>query len=218
VATTRDSDLVDALREPGCPACRVLRAAEERYWFFFLHEGFQEPDAVAAVRRSVGYCRRHEAQLAARRDAFALAVLSHAAVVGALERLARGAPRLRRGGADGVGRDCPVCAELARTERGALDRLLAGLADGRLAAAYEASDGVCFDHVRAAPGTPRAGAARLRRDARARLERQRMELDELIGTFDYRAAGAAPEQARAWRRALAALRGDPGAVGVPPAP
>jgi hypothetical protein len=45
-----------------------------------------------------------------------------------------------------------------------------------------------------------------------------MELDELIWTFDYRAAGAAPEQARAWRRALAALRGDPGAVGVPPAP
>jgi hypothetical protein len=206
-----EPELAEAMGGPGCPACRLLRAAEGRYWASLLHEVFQEPDARRAVRRSAGYCARHTRQLAARGDVLAAAMLADEAARGALERLAPArAPRAallrrRRPG-------CPACASLAGTQAAVLHALAEAVASGRLDAAYGAGDGLCFDHVEALAEGP--AGDRLRADARARLERHRRELAALIATFDHQLEGAAEEQAGAWRRALAALRGDPGRIGA----
>jgi hypothetical protein len=207
-------DVGRALGESGCPACRMLRAEERRFWFFFLYEGFQDPAADARLRDSAGFCRRHRGQLAQRRDVFAAASIALASVDGALGRLARRPSRFpgarRRVTPSGSG--CPLCANLETLERSVLDAISALLADPAQADAYRRCDGLCFDHVGLAleRGLDRDGV--MLESAQAALAALRERLGELVRSFDYHSESAGHELAATPLEALRQLGGDPGRV------
>jgi hypothetical protein len=205
--------LEDAIRQPGCPICRVLREDERGYWEFFLYEGFQDPDADARLFQSIGYCHRHLAQLAARNDVFAAASLALASIEGALSRVERA--RLRRGnGFPRAGDGCPVCANLAGSEESALQALVPLLErDADLAAAYGGSDGLCYEHLGVAVAIHGRRARELLVHAQERLSAHRDALVALVNSFDYRSAPADVELSGAWSRAFRALRDNPGRIG-----
>jgi len=206
-----EHELEAAIRAGGCPVCRILRDDEDRYWSFFLYEGFQDADADRRLARSIGYCPRHLAQLARRHDPFASASIALASVRGALDALAR------RRVPPPAAKACPACASLEVAEKlalSALPPLLDG--DAALAAEYAAGEGLCYDHLSLAAELNGRRAKALLEQGRRTLERQREALERLLASFDYRAEPPDREQAGAWRRAFAALRGDPGRVGRRP--
>lgn len=203
-----EHELEAAIRTGGCPACRVLRDDEERYWSFFLYEGFQDPEADRKLARSIGYCPRHLEQLARRHDPFASASVALASVGGALDALS--ASRVPPPAASA----CPVCASLAVAEELALAALVPLLeADAELAAAYQAGEGLCYDHLGRAAELHGRRAKALLEHGRRTLERHRQALERLLASFDYRARGPDRDLAGAWRRGFLALHGDPGRVG-----
>jgi hypothetical protein len=53
------SDLKQALRQPGCPLCRVLRDADLRYLRVFLREGKDDGRMLLRLLASWGLCARH---------------------------------------------------------------------------------------------------------------------------------------------------------------
>jgi hypothetical protein len=206
-------DLFEAMRETGCPVCRVLRESEARYWNFFLYEGFQDSQAYLDLVESVGYCPRHLAQLAARNDVFAAAGLASASVKGALRRLDVRPPRFRRRRIRRAGDRCPPCRLLA-THEALLLRALSTLLEGDAEAlrSYQGSEGLCFDHVAASYSLRLDELGVLVGHARARLRSRLEEVERLQASFDYQAAPATRELAGAWRRAFAAVRDHPGHV------
>jgi hypothetical protein len=123
--------------------------------------------------------------------------------------------RLWRGSSatSGPREPCAVCARMRRTQSIAIQELDRQLArGGAIAEAYEASAGVCVDHVTAARGLDLERGEQLEAPTRRALEAAAQELDELLASFDYRSAPASAEMVEAWHRAVPLLRGDPGAV------
>lgn len=48
-----------ALREPGCPVCRVAHQAEDRYLRFLLWENVNDMETRIRISEAMGFCRRH---------------------------------------------------------------------------------------------------------------------------------------------------------------
>lgn len=213
-----DADLAGALGERGCPVCRLMRDTEERYWDFFLYEGFQDAGAATTLRRTVGYCHRHLRQLRHHHDTFAGSSLAHASLEGALERLAEGPrrarvrPRLRP-------LSCPVCEHLAGYERLALEALGRLLdRDDEVRTAYGEHGGLCFAHLEIALARRVEAADMLREHGARRLGRLKDEVQRLHESYRYDRESADGELASSWLRAFRALRGDPGRIGEPRRP
>ncbi len=55
--------LKDALRQAGCPVCRICRETENRHLKFLLHENVNDVSTRIAISRSLGFCRQHSWQL-----------------------------------------------------------------------------------------------------------------------------------------------------------
>lgn len=56
--------LEKAMREPGCPICRRVREAEERWIWNVLYELTGDPEIHAWFASSLGLCREHAALMA----------------------------------------------------------------------------------------------------------------------------------------------------------
>src|SRR5512141_3235778 len=51
--------LLEAMKKPGCPACRTSRQASERALVSFLWENVNEPDVRQGILDSYGFCPTH---------------------------------------------------------------------------------------------------------------------------------------------------------------
>lgn len=109
-----EHELLAALREAGCPICRVARRSEPDYLFWLLHEGYAEPSLFEALTVSLGFCGTHAAAILRNGGGASQVALMHGVVAKRLLALWRDARRLRSwtakiaaaGGAPGR---CPVC-------------------------------------------------------------------------------------------------------------
>lgn len=52
-------EILEALSKEGCPVCSILADSDQRYFFWFLHEGHLEPTVLREVTRSLGFCVAH---------------------------------------------------------------------------------------------------------------------------------------------------------------
>jgi hypothetical protein len=194
-----------ALREPGCPLCRVDARSEERLLWGFVRNGILNPDSRYAFVKAGGFCRRH---------AWGLHAVARAEGTGApiadvygqllgrdLERLthlvhARPGRAGRRELAAGLGRerDCPVCASLAKAGEGHAAFLCELLGDKPSREAYRASEGLCLAHfdpaLEQSLRLDRSGdlARWLLEDLRSRLADLRVQLREYDRKRSYTAA------------------------------
>lgn len=53
------NNLIEAMKKPGCPACRIHRQAAERALVSFLWENVNEPDIRQGILDSYGFCLDH---------------------------------------------------------------------------------------------------------------------------------------------------------------
>jgi hypothetical protein len=203
------NNLIEAMKKPGCPACRIFRQASERALESFLWENVNEPDVRQGILDAYGFCAAHTRVMVARE------VLSSSIPLGTniiYEHLGRVVARelhsLRPSGLGAARRPlrallhrlglaksasgplhprgpCPACASGENAATNCLHVLCEELqkpADVR--ETYLASDGLCLAHLRAAIEAHTQkfpGAVTLLiDDSVQRLEAQSMEMKEFI--------------------------------------
>ena len=60
------NNLIDAMKKPGCPVCRIFRQASERALESFLWENVNEPDVRQGILDAYGFCPTHTRVMVAR--------------------------------------------------------------------------------------------------------------------------------------------------------
>lgn len=200
-----------ALREEGCPLCRRIREAEERWIWNVLYELTGDPEVHERLAASLGVCREHAAllvQVVQTRELVTptgVARLYETVVAHALAALTD-LPRRRK---SAFRAECPLCALAKEAEDRESWFLGELLGDPRFWALYENSDGLCLPHLLEVwARAPEEVRPKLLEDFRARLERllarlrefqrkERFDVDEL----------PTPEEVASWREALWRLAG-----------
>jgi hypothetical protein len=204
------SKLEDALRQPGCPVCRLGKDAAARAIDAFLWEHVTDPVSRQPIIDAYGFCQEHTRMLVAIEMASSGPVLGVNIIYEQLVRQVSrdlGAARVQ-GDAPGrllhslaarlgwksaarravlpARRGCPACANVVSADGNHLMVLFEVIErdSDHLRELYLAADGLCFTHLRS--GLGEAGerypqAARwLVGETRARLERQSERMLEYI--------------------------------------
>lgn len=169
--------LLEAMKDPGCPACRIYSQSSERALESFLWENVNEPDVRQGILDSLGFCTPHTRVMVARELFTSSLPLGTNIIYEHLGRVVAGElKKLRPGTAAGVvsgwsgeirgllGKaglgpkdsgplqptgDCPACTAGSNGAQNAVHVLCEELQkEGDVRAAYLASDGLCLDHLR----------------------------------------------------------------------
>ena len=226
--------LLEACREQGCPVCRIEQGSVERYIDNHFYENVNSPRWRDKLRASLGFCHEH-AWLAVNQrlgDALGFSIIyrdvvnhtlnelegsgTSASAPRGLGSLLRQVPEQTRSMIETIRaalsprKHCPACEHRDETTRATLSILLEELKATELREALQASDGLCFAHLRQALEQVRDSSVLefllvLHRD---KLETLRAELDEFIRKNDYQLieAGFGVER-DAWLRAIAMVAG-----------
>jgi hypothetical protein len=131
----------DALRQPGCPICRLCLGAVWRYLDSLAYENVNDYTVREELRRAWGFCNRHAWQyLDDVRDLLGTAIIYR-------DIIRSHDPTAGRPGALAPRADCPVCVARDRAARHAVETLLRYQDDAEMRDALGASDGLCTVHA-----------------------------------------------------------------------
>jgi hypothetical protein len=151
----------DLLCATGCPVCRYVAEARDRFLGWFALEAHAEASTITRLCRSLGFCPAHTRELLGQPGAEGRMT----AVYRDLLRAAAG--HLAAGTMPPA--PCPACEHDAEAAQRALDTLLTGLREDGLRDRYREADGLCLPHLRAAPHGGRQLTAWLAGETMARL-------------------------------------------------
>lgn len=226
--------LLDACLEAGCPVCRVEAHGVERYLENQLYENVNSPRWRERLRGSLGFCHEHAWLAVDRRlgDALGFSILYRDVIhtvlkgleeLGSSPRASRHWTARLRQAPEGVrtllerilnaitpSKGCPVCEHRDELRTGILSELVKGLETPEMFSALQASDGLCFPHLRTTLERVRdvSICELLLSIHRAKMENLRAELDEFIRKNDYREIEAGfGSEGDAWLRAIARVAG-----------
>jgi hypothetical protein len=167
----------DLMRPDGCPVCRYVTEANDRFLGWFALESHADADMITRMCRSLGFCPRHTRGMLGQPGAAGRMTALYT-------YLLRAAAQFVAGGMSLSG-PCLPCARDAEASDRALETLLAGLGEAGIRDRYRDSHGLCLPHLRAA--APRAGrklAAWLAGDMLSRLPAGPPPLALLAGERD----------------------------------
>lgn len=227
-------DLLQACRQPGCPACRVEQSAVERYISSLLYESVNDIQVREHLRASLGFCREH-ARLAVEKNlgnALGFAMIYQDVINNVLKQLGNeiAPPNTRRWStllkripaqvsqtvqivlyALTPQKHCGACQQRDRTIHLIISSLMDSLHESEMRQALHASDGLCFPHLKKAfeAVTDREVCDVLLTIHREKLEILRDELADFIRKSDYRfqdeGIGA---EGNSWRRTMDKVTGN----------
>ena len=204
--------VLDAMREPGCPLCRMLAAASHHYLDGILYEAVNTEEFRARFRAARGFCPRHSREVAGFESALGATILLREVLGDALDRWRLAAAKGRA--IKPPRAKCPACVTEDALVRNFLDTTFGHIGDARLLDAWRASDGLCVAHFEAllaeAPAKTRVALVEIEA---AKVERLLKRLDEFSRKCDYRFAHEPKgDEGRAWLDAISKSAG-----GVPDA-
>jgi Family of unknown function (DUF6062) len=193
-------EIRDALREDGCPVCRLALRAVDHYIAAIAYEGVNDRGFRDRLRAAGGFCPSHayrwlrdshsvlgtaliyrDLLSAARRD-----LEAERPSGSLLSRWRRSTTRAEDVLESSSTTDCPVCETQRAAEARYLDALRAILSEADGSAAFDRSDGLCVPHTRAALARGGSAATRVQAHALDALGRLLVVLDEVIRKEDYR--------------------------------
>jgi len=220
-------ELVDAQAQAGCPICRLVYKACDRFLDAILYEATLDPKVRLELKHSHGFCPEHVEMMRAKPGrALGVALIYRDALrmlTEALDAAPRQPSSLReRLGARTKGRDvralepdqpCPACKIKESAAADYISLLLDHLDDETLYAAYAAGDGLCLPHLRQAVARVKEPET-LRRLVEPQVERYKamlIDLDEYIRKRDHRFRNEpmGPE-GDVWLRVMNAITGGAG--------
>ncbi len=228
-------DLRDAMKQPGCPVCRLAHRAADRFIETLLWEMVNDPETRRDLRRAQGLCPDHAWRLVRGGPSLGATIIMHDVLRNTLRAVeAQNAARrraslagrmlehLRVGDGSADDRDeflrriepqgqCPACEQVEITQHIATATLLENLSHGEsMVTEFQASDGLCLPHLRMAVKASRSSDAldNLLGAQRAIWTRLVEQLGECIRKCDYRFSDEPRgEETGACVRAITALVG-----------
>ncbi len=224
-------ELVDAQGMAGCPICRLVYKATDRFLDSILYEATLDREVRETLKHSHGFCAEHVEMLRSHpgralgialiyRDVVRRRLIERLEVASYSDQRSWWARLLHRDGRNRALRHhlmpsepCPACAIKWQAEGDALDLFAAHLGDERLMAAYRDGEGFCLPHLLGAlervPDA--AGFAYLVEPQLARYRLLLADLDEYIRKRDHRRIGAQMgDEGDAWLRTMNAIIGGAG--------
>jgi len=148
-------NLLDALKERGCPVCFVIKKNVQKYMDDFLYESVNDPGLRKQIKESVGFCNRHAWQLQKFGDGFGLGIVYEDLMRFVLKRLeeADGSSASLKAMLKQLDKDeqnkqsCIVCKEEKDVESRYISVFLENCDDPELKSAYKNSFGLCLRHL-----------------------------------------------------------------------
>jgi len=214
-------NLLDALKEQGCPVCFVIRKNAQKYMDDFLYESVNDPGLRKEIKESVGFCNRHAWQFHKFGDGFGLGIVYEDLMRLVLKRLE---------GLDGSSiplkailkqldkdeqnkKSCIVCKEEKDVEGRYIAVFLENFDDSELRFAYNNSFGLCLRHLNLA--IKRNKNKKLSNEIisieAAKLNGLISELREFLRKHDYRFSKEKfGKEGNSWIRAIEKLIGKEG--------
>ena len=190
--------LLDAMRQPGCPICRLAGWASHRWLESVFYGHVNDAGIREELRRAAGFCSGHTEQVLRLGNPLGGSIIYADVLRHVSDHLAQRPPAA-----------CPCCMTEATAVSNAVATLLEHIEEEDVRAAYEAGEGLCLPHLRLAlaPRTSR-GRGFLEEHERGRLRALAEECESLVGKSDYEHIGCelGPER-NAWRRAAHKLAG-----------
>jgi hypothetical protein len=174
------NNLIDAMKKPGCPVCRIFRQSSERALESFLWENVNEPDVRQGILDSYGFCPMHTRVMVAREMFTSSLPLGTNIIYEHLGRVVAGELKTLRpgsaaGGVSGLNGsirgvlekiglarkgggplrprgECPACTAGNNGALNALHTLCEEIPrpGGEVRSVYLESDGLCLPHLREA--------------------------------------------------------------------
>lgn len=197
-------ELLDCIRQPGCPLCRLATDACERWLCTLFREQVNDGLTRERLRHGRAFCVRHAEQALRIGDPLSSSILYGDLLRRALEALPRKwDPR------------CVLCEYEADVVQTSCRTLLEHIEGEDMRRAYEASDGLCLPHLRLAVGGKETAASSLLMN----IERRRVgtlarECEGFVAKSDYlNDEPLTPGETTAWRRAARKLSGEGGRGG-----
>ena len=227
-------ELVDAQSQAGCPICRLVYKAADRYLDSLLYEAVLDPDVRAKLKESRGFCSAHTEMLRRKPGrALGVALIYRDIIRAVSETVGRGhhkgesSPvsrflskvlgktrgRQRPGSVLAGERVCAACAIAQKAEHSNTELLLAHLQDERLYEAYAKGEGLCLPHFVGALETveDEESFGLLVGPQVARYRVMMRDLDEFIRKRDHRFRHEKyGEERDVWLRVLNAVVGGAG--------
>jgi hypothetical protein len=190
--------LMEALQQPGCPACRAASASSRRWVQVLFHELVNDVGVRESLRRAGGFCLRHTHLVLELGNPVGGSIIYADLLRHALDPARPGRKPL-----------CPVCELEEHTVRSVLETLLEHVGEEDVRSAYEASDSLCIPHLRQALALGMPPATRVLEDTeRQKLAALADECGAFVAKSDYRNRSPVPPgEATAWRRAAGKLAG-----------
>ena len=215
--------LLEACREPGCPACQLEQQSVERYLDNQFYENVNSPRWREHLRGSQAFCHEHVWLAVNKRlgDALGFSIIYHDVVNSLLRAMsAKEAGTGKRVSVRERVEDwlsalkpkkrCPACDYSDQTRRDLLAALVDDLRTPEMTEALAASEGLCLPHLQALLGQIKDEALfeKLFTIQRTRMETLRDELAEFIRKNDYQAIEEGfGSEGDAWLRAIGLVAG-----------
>jgi hypothetical protein len=153
-------ELLRLLPRQGCVYCREESKTLDRFFFWYLHEGYAEPENVKRMERSRGFCRRHARTLLAVGASYNVASIYASLISSAVRdlRSAEDVIRVERN-FERAGRtlaptgDCPACEREVKTRDHVSFLLRTTLHETRVREVVDESSTVCLPHFLGVAGS-----------------------------------------------------------------
>lgn len=144
------SRMLGLLSQAGCVFCREEKKTLKWFFFWYLHEGYSEPENLERMQRSRGFCPRHTKRLLADGLPQTIASVYLPLVSSAIEELRtseKNDPSARPAARLAPEKRCPACANGERNLQHTLRSLRTALGDPKVRKAVGTTLAVCVPHL-----------------------------------------------------------------------
>jgi hypothetical protein len=177
-------ELVEQLARPGCAFCALGARAAARSLESLCGEMLLDPPVRSRLRASLGFCAAHAHALDATAPRLTVAILYEDFLQHAEGELDAWTQPRRRPSPQ---TPCPACQAVEQQEEEIARLMATFIEDPEMAAAYEASSGLCLPHtIVLCRRASKPARCRIVARERERIRHLRAELAAVIRKHDYR--------------------------------
>ena len=210
-------DLLKVFKQEGCPVCKLVKQTIDRYFDSMLYEFVNDPGVRDSIRKSLGYCKEHTAQILKVAEnnfyAFGLSIIVEDLTNEVLKRYENiyEAANKRKKVEQSDNSQCPACLHQRDFEQIYISELSRWIADETFLNEFKKSGGLCIKHL-----IDISRIIKNKRDLKRLFEfhiTQLKELQEDLNNFikkhDYRNKEIITvEEATAFKKALRKITGE----------
>jgi hypothetical protein len=202
-------NLLDALKEDGCPICALIKKSIRKSMDDFLYGQVNDPAIRKQIKESFGFCNRHAWQFQKLGNGFSLSIIYRSLSESLVDKIDKKEIRdFQR-----VRSTCMICKESKETERRYMEVFIENYEELQLRSSFKDSFGFCLTHLLALLKLCKNKeiSAEVLKIESAKIKHIIDELKEFERKYDYRFSKEEfGKESNSWIRAIEKLIGKEG--------